>query len=60
MTVINTKNSSLMEHPDFIDGDMQELLDELGKAVVPAGKRRAVVRTNYHTPYYMNGRYRRL
>lgn len=49
-----------MEHPDFIDADMQELLDELGKAVVPAGKRRAVVRTNYHTPYYQHGRYRRL
>ena len=25
-----------------------------------ARKRRAMVRTNYHTPYYMNGRYLRL
>lgn len=49
-----------MRRPDFIDADMQELLDVLGKAIVPAGKRKAAVVTNSHTPYYLRGRYRRL
>jgi len=37
---------------------MRELLDALGKCIVPNHK--AVWRTNYHTPYYSRGRYKRV
>lgn len=43
-----------------VDAEMQELLGILGKAIVPREKRRACVRTNWHTPYYTKGRYKRL
>ena len=49
-----------MNYPDFIDAEMRELLDTMGKAVVPRRKRKACVRTNWHTPYYAKGRYSRL
>ena len=45
-------------YPDFIDEEMRELLDTMKKAVVPRRRRKAVVRTNWHTPYYSNKRYR--
>ena len=46
-----------MKYPRYMDEDMRELMEELGKAIVPRRKRRAVVRTNWHTPYYSNKRY---
>ena len=49
-----------MNYPDYADAEMRELLDALGTAVVPRRKRKAVVRTNWHTPYYTRGRYRRI
>ena len=47
-------------YPDFIDADMRELLDELGKAIVPAHKRKPVFRTNWHVPYYSKNRYTKI
>jgi hypothetical protein len=46
-----------MNYPGFIDAEMRELLDTMQKAVVPRSKRKACVRTSWHTPYYMKGRY---
>lgn len=46
-----------MNYPDFIDAEMRELLDTMGKVVVPRSKRKAVARTNLHTPYYTKGRH---
>lgn len=46
-----------MNYPDFIDAEMRELLDAMSKVVVPRSKRKAYVKTNLHTPYYMKGRY---
>ena len=43
-----------------MDKEMRELLDVLGKAIVPPGKRKAVWRTNWHTPYYSANRYNRV
>ena len=43
-----------------MDNEMRELLDALGKAIVPPGKRKAVWRTNLHTPYYSRERYKRV
>lgn len=40
--------------------DMRELFEALGKAIVPPGKRKAVWRTNRHTPYYSRERYKRV
>ena len=47
-----------MNYPDYIDADMRELLDALGKAIVPNHK--AVWRENIHVPYYSRGRYKRV
>ena len=49
-----------MNYPDYVDAEMRELLDALSVAVVPRKKRKACVRTNWHTPYYSHGRYRTL
>jgi len=49
-----------MERPDFIDAEMQELLDAMGAAIVPRSRRRVVVRTNWHVPYYSQGRYKKI
>ena len=49
-----------MNYPNYIDAEMRELLDVMGTAVVPRKKRKAVVRTNWHTPYYTRGRDRRV
>ncbi len=43
-----------------IDPEMREILDALGKAIVPRSKRPARVRTNWHVPYYSSSRYRRI
>lgn len=43
-----------------MDGDIRKLLDVLGKAIVPSGKRKAVYRINRHTPYYSRERYKRV
>ena len=43
-----------------MDAEMRELMDALGKAIVPRNKRKAVYRTNWHTPYYSRGRYQRI
>ena len=48
-----------MNYPNYIDAEMRELLDVLGTAIVPRKKRKAVVRTNHHVPYYSKGRYSR-
>lgn len=40
-----------------MDDDMRELMALMNKAVVPMEKRRAVVRTNRHAPYYSKSRY---
>lgn len=45
-------------YPDFIDAGMRDLLDTMSKAVVPRSKRKAVVRTNWHTPCYSHSRYK--
>ena len=45
-----------MEYPKYVDPQMREILNLLGKAIVPREKRKAVVRTNYHRPYYSRGR----
>ena len=45
-------------YPDFIDAEMRELLDTMSKTVVPRSKRKAVVRTNWHTPCYSHNRYK--
>ena len=49
-----------MNYPNYVDAEMQELLGVLGTAIVPRSKRKAVVRTNRHVPYYTRGRYRRI
>lgn len=41
-----------------IDPEMRELMALMGRAIVPREKRRAVVRTNRHAPYYTKSRYR--
>lgn len=46
-----------MSTPD-IDPEMRELMEVLGKCIVPRSRRRAAVRTNYHAPYYSSRRYR--
>jgi len=43
-----------------MDSEMRELLDVLGKAIVSPSKRKAVWRTNLHTPYYSANRYKRV
>ena len=43
-----------------VDPEMKSLLAELGKAVVPAEKRRVVFRTSWHSPYYSHNRYRKV
>ena len=43
-----------------MDNDMRELLDVLKAAIVPPGKRKAVWRTNWHTPYYSARRYKKV
>ena len=40
-----------------MDDEMKELMGVLAECVVPRSQRRAVVRTNYHAPYYSRGRY---
>jgi len=47
-----------MNYPDFIDPEMRDLLDTMHKALVPRSKRKAVVRTNWHTPCYSRNRYK--
>lgn len=49
-----------MNYPDYIDAEMRELLDAMGKAVVPRSKRKACVRTNWYTPCYSRSRYKRI
>lgn len=49
-----------MNHPDFVDAEMRELLDTMKQVIVPVGKRKPVERTNYHVPYYLRGRTVRL
>lgn len=49
-----------MDYPDYIDPEMRELLDAMGTAIVPRNRRNAVVRTNWHAPYYSRSRYRRI
>ena len=43
-----------------MDKEMRELINALGKVIVPPGKRKAVYRTNWHTPYYSRERYKRV
>lgn len=43
-----------------MDSEMRELIEALGKAIVPPGKRKAVWRTNWHAPYYSQERYKRV
>lgn len=47
-----------MDYPNFIDPEMRELLDAMSKAIVPRKNRKAVVRTNWHTPCYSHSRYK--
>lgn len=49
-----------MNKPDYIDADMRELMDALGKAIVPRSRRMAVYRENLHTPYHSRNRYTRV
>ena len=43
---------------NYIDPEMRELIDALSKCIVPNHK--AVWRTNHHSPYYSQGRYKRV
>ena len=47
-----------MDYPNYVDAEMRELLDVMKTAVVPRAKRRACVRTNWHTPCYSDARFR--
>ena len=49
-----------MRRDDHIDPEMRELMDLLVKAIVPSSRRKAVYRVNKHSPYYSDGRWRRL
>ena len=53
---INQK-SNRFANCDWMDDDMKELMQALSQCVVPRSQRRAVVRTNYHAPYYSRSRY---
>lgn len=53
---LNTFNN--VNYPDFIDQEMRDLLDAMGKGLVPRSKRKAVVRTNWHAPCYARNRYK--
>ena len=46
--------------PIDIDPEMAELLSVFSKAIVPHSRRRTVVRSNTHTTYYNDARYRYL
>ena len=57
--VYNNFNTFInVNYPDFIDPEMLDLLDAMGKALVPRSKRKAVVRTNWHAPCYSRNRYK--
>lgn len=43
-----------------VDSEMQELMALLSTAIVPRHRRKAVVRTNHHAPYYTKSRYSRI
>lgn len=47
-----------MNHVDM-DPEMQEMMSLLSSAIVPRSRRKAVVRTNYRSPYYSKSRYSR-
>ena len=47
-----------MTHAD-INPEMQELMALLSSAIVTRSRRKTVVRTNYHAPYYSKSRYSR-
>lgn len=49
-----------MNYPDYVDPEMRELLDVLGAAIVPRSRRKACVKTAWHTPYYSKKRYTRI
>ena len=53
-TTISKRKSSLVPE---MDDEMRELMQTLGKCIVPRSQRKAAVRTNYHVPYYSHGRY---
>lgn len=40
-----------------MDDEMKELMGVLAECIVPRSQRKVAVRTNYHVPYYSNGRY---
>ena len=46
-----------MNYLDYMDADMRELVEALGRAIVPRKNCRSVYRENLHTPYYSRGRY---
>ena len=46
--------------PIDIDPEMAELLSVFSKAIVPRSRRRTVVRSNAHSTYYNDARYRYL
>ena len=49
-----------MVRKDDMDADMRELMEVMGRAVVPRCRRRAVYRTNLHAPYYSRSRYTKI
>ena len=49
-----------MKYPDYVDAEMRELLDTLGKLVVPRSKRKPVEITRWSVPHYSRGRYVRI
>lgn len=48
-----------MNKQRYIDPEMRELLDALGMAI-NKGRRRPVVRQNFHAPYYSPSRWKRV
>ena len=49
-----------MNRPDYMDADMRQLMNVLGKAIVPRSERKTVYRENLHSAYYSHNRYKRL
>ena len=43
-----------------MDPETRELVELLGKAIVPIGKRRTVVHIKNRSPYYTDSRYKRI
>ena len=55
-TMTNRKSNKSAGY-GFMDDEMRELMEAMCSVIVPRSERKAVVRTNYHAPYYSKSRY---